>query len=226
MKKHIVTAVEPVFLSPLADQLIGFRQVSALTILQHLFTSYGAIDKINLEENAVKMMGTYDPAESLSRIIEQLEKGGEFAGSGGQKISNDMMMSKGITLLARTVILNYDIIEWRQQSANLKTWEKYKLFSHRAYREQKRAVTTTGKGGYTAKVQNIYGAPPPSTEENNEAIEDIQTIVQGMQTQGYNLEGLAQANAVLTIPNSAVMAQLAHMTVTMNTMLAQLKTLP
>ena len=136
------------------------------------------------------------------------------------------MMSKGIALLARTVILNYDIIEWRQQSANLKTWEKYKLFSHRAYREQKRAVTTTGKGGYTAKVQNIYGAPPPSTEENNEAIEDIQTIVQGMQTQGYNLEGLAQANAVLTIPNSAVMAQLAHMTVTMNTMLAQLKTLP
>ena len=36
---------------------------------------------------------------------------------------------------------------------------------------------------------------------------------------------MAQANAVLTRSNSAVMAQLAHMTVTMNTMQAQLKTL-
>ena len=36
---------------------------------------------------------------------------------------------------------------------------------------------------------------------------------------------MAQANAVLTISNSAVMAQLAYMTVTMNAMQAQLKTL-
>ena len=41
--------MEPVFLSPLVDQLTGFGQVSALTMLQHLFYSYGAIDEINLE---------------------------------------------------------------------------------------------------------------------------------------------------------------------------------
>ena len=56
-------------------------------------------------------------------------------------------------------------------------------------------------------------------------IDDIQTIVQGMQTQIYDLEELAQANAVLNSSNSVVMAQLEHMTVTMNTMQAQLKTL-
>ena len=39
------------------------------------------------------------------------------------------------------------------------------------------------------------------------------------------MEGLAQANAVLTRSNSAVMAQLEYMTVTMNDMHAQLKTL-
>ena len=49
-------------------------------------------------------------------------------------------------------------------------------------------------------------------------IKDIQTIRQGMQTQVYDLELLTQANAVLTRSNSAVMAQLAHMTVTMNAM--------
>ena len=46
-----------------------------------------------------------------------------------------------------------------------------------------------------------------------------------MQTQIYELEGLAQANAVLTSYNSAVMVQLLQLTVTMNSIQAQMKTL-
>ena len=46
-----------------------------------------------------------------------------------------------------------------------------------------------------------------------------------MQMKSYDLEGLAQANTFLTSSKSAVMAQLAHLNVTMNTMQAQLKTL-
>ena len=44
-------------------------------MLQHIFSRYGVIDKIDLEENAVKMMGPYDPAEPLFQLIKQLEKG-------------------------------------------------------------------------------------------------------------------------------------------------------
>ena len=47
------------------------------------------------------MIRPYKPAEPLARIIEQLEKGREFAQSGGQMISDVMMVSKGITLLAQ-----------------------------------------------------------------------------------------------------------------------------
>ena len=50
IKKHIVTAVEPVFLSPMVYQMTGIGQVSELIILQHIFKNYGAIDKINLEK--------------------------------------------------------------------------------------------------------------------------------------------------------------------------------
>ena len=56
-------------------------------------------------------------------------------------------------------------------------------------------------------------------------IYDLNNIVQGIHTQIYDLEGLEQANVVLTRSKSAVMAQLAHMTVTMNATQAQLKTL-
>ena len=97
-------------------------------MLQHLLSSYGAINKINLEENTVKISGPYDPAEPLVRLIEQLEKGRELAQLGGHKIPDAMMMSKGITLLAQTGVFNDDIQEWIRQSADLDTWGKYKFF--------------------------------------------------------------------------------------------------
>ena len=59
MKNQIVKAVEPVFLSPLVNQFTGFGQVTALTVLLHLFSRYRSIYKIDLEGNAVKMMGPY-----------------------------------------------------------------------------------------------------------------------------------------------------------------------
>ena len=75
IKNKIITAVKPVFLYPLMYQLTVFGQVSALTTLHNILTSYGAIDEINLEENAVKMMRPYDPTETLARLIEKLVKG-------------------------------------------------------------------------------------------------------------------------------------------------------
>ena len=44
-------------------------------MLQHIFSNYKVIERIDLEENTVKMMGPYDPAEPLARLIKQLEKG-------------------------------------------------------------------------------------------------------------------------------------------------------
>ena len=70
--------VQPFLLSPLVDQLTGFGKFYALAILKNVFTSYVEIDKIGLEENAVKMMVPYDPVETLARLIKQLGKGVEL----------------------------------------------------------------------------------------------------------------------------------------------------
>ena len=71
----------------------------------------------------------------------------------------------------------------------------------------------------------MYGVLPPHTEEHYEVIDNLNTIVQVMQTQSYDLEGMAQGNAVLNRFNSAVMVQLAQMNVTMNATKAQINIL-
>ena len=100
-----------------------------------------------------------------------------------------MMTSKGVTLLAQIATFDEDILEWRRQSAKLKIWLSFKMFFYRAHREQKRAVTTTGKEGYTVVVYNIYGVPPPPPEEHHEAIDSLNTIIQWIQTQSLKMEG-------------------------------------
>ena len=64
---------------PLVDQLTDFAHVTDLKMIHNLFNSYREINKTNLEENAVKMMGPYNPAEPLACLIDQLEKEREFA---------------------------------------------------------------------------------------------------------------------------------------------------
>ena len=72
--------------------MTGFGQVSLLSMIQHLFSSYGTIDEIYLEENDVNMMGTYNPTEPIARFIKKLKKGREFTQEGGQTISDSMMV--------------------------------------------------------------------------------------------------------------------------------------
>ena len=96
---------------------------------------------------------------------------------------------------------------------------------HQSRHEQRRAVTNSGKGEYTLVVNKMYDVLPPPPEEHHEAIFNLNTIVQGTQTQSDKMEVLVQVNEVLTISNSVSMAQLAQINVTMNAMKAQLKTL-
>ena len=44
--------------------------------------------------------------EPLERLLEELEKGIKFARTGGQNITNVMIVSKVITLLAKTMVFN------------------------------------------------------------------------------------------------------------------------
>ena len=78
--------MQPVLKSPRMNQLTGFGQVTAIHMLQHFFSSYGAIDEIDLKENAVNMMGPYDPAEPFTLCIDQFTNGREFSITGGKLI--------------------------------------------------------------------------------------------------------------------------------------------
>ena len=73
-------------------------------------------------------MYPYDPKKTLAQLIKKLEKGREYAGAGGQIVSDAIMVYKGINLLAQMNTFNEDTREWRRQTTNLKTWDTLEIF--------------------------------------------------------------------------------------------------
>ena len=97
--------MQPVSLSTPMYQLTGLGQFTALHMLQYMLSYYWKIDKIDLKDNAAKMMGTYDSVEPFDCLINQLKKGREFARAGKKMIADAMMVPNGISLLEQTATL-------------------------------------------------------------------------------------------------------------------------
>ena len=74
-------------------------------------------------------------------------------------------------------------------------------------------------------VQNIYGVLTLPPEKHHEALYYLNKVMQWVHNQRYEMEGLAQTNAVLKISDSVVMTQLFPMTEMMSEVQAQLKNL-
>ena len=52
-----------------------------------------------------------------------------------------------------------------------------------SHSDQRREVTNSVKGRHTMALPNIHGVLPPPPEEHHEAIDSLNTTVQGMQMQ-------------------------------------------
>jgi hypothetical protein len=51
LKNQIINVFEPIYLDVLNDDMVGFANISARDMLDHLFTTFGNITAVDLEDN-------------------------------------------------------------------------------------------------------------------------------------------------------------------------------
>jgi hypothetical protein len=49
LKKQIISVFEPMYLDVLNDNMVGFANISARDMLDHIFSTYGNITAVDLE---------------------------------------------------------------------------------------------------------------------------------------------------------------------------------
>jgi hypothetical protein len=76
LKKHIIGVFEPMHLEILNDNMVGYANISARDMLDHLFEIYGNITAVDLEINFEHMRRPWDPQQPVESLFKQILFGG------------------------------------------------------------------------------------------------------------------------------------------------------
>jgi hypothetical protein len=83
LKKKIISVFEPMYLEILNDNMVGYANISARDMLDHLFETYGNITAVDLEINFEHMRRAWDPQQPVESLFKQIQDCADYCESGG-----------------------------------------------------------------------------------------------------------------------------------------------
>jgi hypothetical protein len=72
LKKQIISVFEPMYLEILNENMVGYANISARDMLDHLFETYGNITAVDLEINFEHMLRSWDPQQPVEYLFNQI----------------------------------------------------------------------------------------------------------------------------------------------------------
>jgi hypothetical protein len=88
LKKQIISVFEPMYLDILNDNMVGYANISARDILDHLFETYGNITAVDLEINFEHMRQAWDPHQQVESLFKQIQDFSDVSEAGGVLIGH------------------------------------------------------------------------------------------------------------------------------------------
>jgi hypothetical protein len=95
LKKQIINVFEPINLDVLNDDMVGFANISARSMLDHLFTTYGNITAVDLENNFEHMRRAWDPQQPVESLFKQIQDFADYSEAGGVLIGHPQQINVG-----------------------------------------------------------------------------------------------------------------------------------
>jgi hypothetical protein len=83
LKKQIISVFEPIYLDVLNDNMVGFANISARDMLDHLSSVYGKITAVDLEINCEHMRRAWDPQQPVESLFKQIQDCVDYYEAGG-----------------------------------------------------------------------------------------------------------------------------------------------
>jgi hypothetical protein len=95
LKKQIISVFEPMYLDILNDNMVGYANISARYMLDHLFETYGNITAIGLEINFEHMRRAWDPQQPVDSLFKQIQDCSDYSEAGGVLIGPSQQINVG-----------------------------------------------------------------------------------------------------------------------------------
>jgi hypothetical protein len=156
LKKQIITVFEPMYLDILNDDMVGFENISAREMLDHLFMTYGNITTVDLEHNFEQLRRAWDPQQPVDSLFKQIQDYANFSEDGGVIIGHPQQINVGYAKIFATGYFMSACRRWNEKPTIEKTLAQFKAHFSAAHRQHKQmqgeSAATSGHHAANADV--------------------------------------------------------------------------
>jgi hypothetical protein len=120
LNKQIVCVFEPMYLEILNDNRVGYANISARDMLEHLFETYGNITSVNLEINFEHIRRAWDFQQPVETLFKQIQDCADYSEAGGVPIGPSQQINVGYAKIFTTEHFMSACRRWNEKLATEK----------------------------------------------------------------------------------------------------------
>jgi hypothetical protein len=137
LKKQIISVFELMYLDVLNDNMVGFANISARDMLDHLFSTYGNITAVDLEINFEHMSRAWDLQQPVESLFKQIQDCADYSEASGVLIEHPQKINVGYAKIFATGHFMSACRWWNEKPLAEKTWAQFKSHFAAAHRQHK-----------------------------------------------------------------------------------------
>jgi hypothetical protein len=183
----------------LNDNMVGYANISARDMLDHLFDTYGNITAVDLEINFEHMRRSWDPQQPVETLFKQIQDCADYSEAGGVPIGTSQQINVGYEKIFATGHFMIACRRWNEKPAAEKTWTNFKSHFAAAHRQHKQ------RQGESAANAGYHSANAAMNQNKDQMAEATIGALANMATSTAADRGVV---AALTQANSRLVKQL------------------
>jgi hypothetical protein len=159
LRNQIIASLPDLYIRAVKDDTTGYGNVTSLTMLDHLWKTYGTITQPELKENEKRMQLPWNPPTPIEVLFTQLDDAVAFAHAGGEDFATTQVIRTGYEIIEANGLFETACREWRQRAPAAKSMQQF----HEHFRNadlDRASTTTTGTAGYHSNANHVAETPP------------------------------------------------------------------
>jgi hypothetical protein len=195
LKKQSISVFEPMYLEILNDNMVGYANISASYMLDHLFETYGDITAVDLEINFEHMRRAWDPQLPVESLFKQIQDCADYSEGGRVLIGHPQQINVGYAKIFATGHFMSACCRWNEKHSVEKTWTQFKSHFAAAHCQHKQMQ---GESAATDGHHSANAAVGQTEDQMVEAtIEALANLATATAAHQGVVAALTQANARL-----------------------------
>jgi hypothetical protein len=184
------------YLDILNDNMVGYDNISARGMLDHLFETYGSITAVDLEINFEHMRQAWDPQHPVETLFKHIQDCADYSEAGGVLIGHSQQINVGYAKIFAAGHFMSACCRWNEKPTAEKTWTQFKSHFAASYRQHKQMQgESAATAGYHSENVAVTHSEDQMAEATIGALSDLATATAADRVA---VAALTQANSRLT----------------------------